>query len=145
MNLEEKVALATKPKRHSRNKWHKQGGLSDKVELAQGMEVMVTFNISTNLDMANRARGHIVGIVLDEREKVPGGRTYSMRLGYLPLYVLIVMNWTKATPLDGLEPGALLIAPQSRSFAFTSANGKDVGAIPALHREMLVSSSPVVV
>ena len=126
LNLEEKVALATKPKRGSRNKRHEHGGLPDEVELALGMEVMVTFNVSTNLDMANGARGHIVDIVLDEREQAPGGRTHFMRLEYPPLYVLVAMNRTKATPLDGLEPGVLPIAPQSRSFTVASANGKRI-------------------
>ena len=37
------------------------------MELALGMEVMVTFNVSTDFDMANGAWGHIVDIVLDER------------------------------------------------------------------------------
>ena len=78
LNLEEKVALATKPKRGSRNKRHEHGGLPDEVELALGMEVMVTFNVSTNLDLVNGARGHIVDIVLDEREKAPEGRTHFM-------------------------------------------------------------------
>ena len=126
LNLEEKVALATKPKRGSRNKRHEHGGLPDEVELALGMEVMVTFNVSTNLDMANGARGHIVDIVLDEKEQAPEGRTHFMRLEYPPLYVLVAMNRTKATPLDGLEAGVLPIAPQSRSFTVTSAKGKRI-------------------
>ena len=49
--------LATKPKTGSRNKRHQRGGLPDEVELAPGL---VTFNISTDLGMANRARGHTV-------------------------------------------------------------------------------------
>ena len=36
------------------------------------------------------------------------------------------MNRTKATPLDGLQPGVLPITPQSRSFMVTSANGKRI-------------------
>ena len=49
--------LATKPKTGSRNKRHERGGLPDDVELAPGL---VIFNISTDLDMANRAGGHTV-------------------------------------------------------------------------------------
>ena len=49
-----------------------------------------------------------------------------MRLEYLSLYVLDAMNRTRATPLDGLEPGVLPIAPQSRSFTVTSVNGKRI-------------------
>ena len=54
--MEESFALATKT-------WT----ILDEVELALGMEVMVTFNVSTDLDMANGAWGHIVDIVLDVR------------------------------------------------------------------------------
>ena len=33
-----------------------------------GMKVMVTFNVKTDLDIANGARGEIIKIVLDENE-----------------------------------------------------------------------------
>ena len=38
------------------------------MEIALRMEVMVTFTLSTDLGMANGARGHIVDIMLDERK-----------------------------------------------------------------------------
>ena len=47
------------------------------------------FNISTDLGMANGARGHTVDIVLNEREEAPARRTH---LQYPPLYVLVSMN-----------------------------------------------------
>ena len=60
---------------------------------------------STDLDMANGARGHTVDIVLDEREEALEGRTHCRRLQYPSLYVLVSMNRTKASALDGLEQG----------------------------------------
>ena len=42
-----------------------------------------------------------------EREEVLDERTHCMQLQYLPLYVLMSMNCTKATALDGLEQGVL--------------------------------------
>ena len=49
-----------------------------------------------------------------------------MWLEFPPLYVLVAMNWTTATPLDGLAPGVFPIAPQSRSFTVTSERKKDL-------------------
>ena len=40
--------------------------LSNRIESAIEMKVMVTFNIETDLDIANGARGEIIKIVLDE-------------------------------------------------------------------------------
>lgn len=55
--------------------------------LAIGMQVMVTFNVATDLDLANGARGRVVDIVLDSRESgntrvkaLPG-----LRAGVLPV------------------------------------------------------------
>lgn len=58
--MDEKYALATTPKIGSRDQRHEHGGLPNEVELAVGMEVMVTFNVATDLDLANGAHGHIV-------------------------------------------------------------------------------------
>ena len=59
-----------------------------------GMEIMVMFNVSTDLDMANRAQGRRVDIVLDEREEAVEERSQCMRLCYPPHYVLVSMNRT---------------------------------------------------
>jgi len=42
-----------------------QAGRVDEVELTVGMNVMVTSNVSTDLAVANGARGNTVEIVLD--------------------------------------------------------------------------------
>ena len=55
LTLEESFAVATKPK-------------GFQAEIAVGMKVVVTFNLETDLDIANGARGELVEIVLDERE-----------------------------------------------------------------------------
>lgn len=54
------------------------------------MKVIITFNVETDLDVANGARGEVVEIVLDERES-----NFSLRLKccchelrYPPAYVL---------------------------------------------------------
>jgi hypothetical protein len=44
--------------------------LPNMVEMAIGMKVMVTINISTDLDIANGTHGEIVDIVLNEQEEI---------------------------------------------------------------------------
>jgi len=61
--------VATKKERKHREKHDERAALPNKLELAKGMKVMVTFDVGTNLDMANRARREITDIVLDEREE----------------------------------------------------------------------------
>ena len=90
------------------------------------MEVMVTFNVATDLDLANGARGHIVDIVLNEREEAPNESTHYMWLQYPPLYVLVSMNRTKANALEGLEAGVLPVAPLTRTFVVMTPNQKKV-------------------
>jgi len=47
-----------------------RAGLPNKVELAIGMGVMVTFNMKMDLDVANRLQGMIIGIKLEEGEDI---------------------------------------------------------------------------
>ncbi|KIN97095.1 hypothetical protein M404DRAFT_107112, partial [Pisolithus tinctorius Marx 270] len=71
-----------------------QGGLSNEVVLAIGMQVMVMFNIATDLDLANGARGCMVDIVLDLRESAISSEKNVIQLQYPPLYVLVEMKRT---------------------------------------------------
>ena len=41
-----------------------------RIEIAIGMKVMVTLNLATEADLANRSRGIIEDIVLDPRERL---------------------------------------------------------------------------
>ncbi|KIM69312.1 hypothetical protein SCLCIDRAFT_1177308 [Scleroderma citrinum Foug A] len=88
------------------------------------MEVMVTFNVSTDLNMANGAQGHLVDIVLDPRETADINNGQGIELQYPPVYVLVQMCHTKATVLETLPVGVLLIIPLCKTFNIMSANGK---------------------
>ena len=63
---------------------------------------------------------------LSERRhiEVPDGRTYYMQLQCRLLFVLVLMNCTKITALDGLESGVLPVAPLTTTFVMTTASGK---------------------
>ena len=81
-----------------------------------GMEVMVTFNIDTDIDVANASRGCITDIIFDECEsKVPSTEPV-VELEDLPAFILVKMKHTKAATLDGLEPGILPLVPLEHTF-----------------------------
>lgn len=123
LTLEEKFAIAAKPKIGQGKNWHERAGLADEVEIAIGMEVMVTFNVSTDLDVANGAQGHIVDIVLDAREEMSTVPTRTRELQYSPVYVLVQMICTKADALEGLASGVLPITPLTKMFSVVTASG----------------------
>ncbi|KZT50437.1 hypothetical protein CALCODRAFT_425108, partial [Calocera cornea HHB12733] len=60
-----RILTRNKTKGKGRNE---QSGLPQDVPLVIGMEVMVTLNVQTDLDVANGARGRLVGIGLREDE-----------------------------------------------------------------------------
>jgi len=107
LTLEEKFAVAAKPKTGRGKNHHDRAGLADEVEVAVGMEVMVTFNVSTDLDVANGAWGHVVEILLNPREQISTTTGQVYELQYPPTYILVRMLRTKAPVLDGLECGVL--------------------------------------
>jgi hypothetical protein len=54
-------------------------GMPDVVYLTKRMSVMVTYNIETELDVANRAQGRILDIIIHEHAYDEGDRTISLR------------------------------------------------------------------
>jgi hypothetical protein len=85
------------------------------VQIARGMKVMVTFNVETELDIANGVRGQIVDIVLDEWEPAIGANEVKVNLRYPPSYVLVKLNQMKAKRLGGLAEGVIPITPIQKS------------------------------
>ncbi|KIK81358.1 hypothetical protein PAXRUDRAFT_69665, partial [Paxillus rubicundulus Ve08.2h10] len=64
-----------------------RGGLAKRVFIAIGMEVMVTFNIDTDIDVANGSRGYITDIILDENERKVPSTEPVVELEYLPAFI----------------------------------------------------------
>ncbi|OAX32709.1 hypothetical protein K503DRAFT_805008 [Rhizopogon vinicolor AM-OR11-026] len=105
------------------------------------MSMMVTFNVETDLDIANGSRGEITKIVLDERETGFTPTAPIVELAYPPAYILVKMNRTKAVRLAGLEkknvlpgdscPSVQYIPSDYRSQGQTIANSIiDIGTPP---------------
>lgn len=92
------------------------GGLPKTVEFARGMEVMVTYNVATDLDVANGARGRVHDIVLGANEPAVAKGESVVKLESMPSYLLIKLDRTKAEQLPGLPAGVLPLEPITKSF-----------------------------
>jgi hypothetical protein len=105
---------------HSNNlfeEWRRTGlknknqiDLSPILELAQGSQVMVTFNIDTDIDVANGTRAVVENIVLDPDEP-PFGTQQYVYLKFMPLYILVRLEQTRACTLQGLVENVIPIVP----------------------------------
>ncbi|KAG1787287.1 uncharacterized protein HD556DRAFT_1247072 [Suillus plorans] len=87
---------------------------------------MVTFNIETDLDVANGARGEVVEIVLDEHKLNFSLRNAVVELHYPPAYILIKLNRTKAEVLENLDSGVLPLVPMQRTFRIMIGGHEEV-------------------
>ncbi|THH14508.1 hypothetical protein EW146_g5828 [Bondarzewia mesenterica] len=115
LTMEERYAMARsmgKNKSNGGSEWHKM--LPNAVKLAVGMKVMVTTNLSTDLDLTNGARGEITEIVLHPNEPPLKGRSV-VHLHYMPLYILAKMGRTRATTLPSLDEQVIPIELSSQT------------------------------
>jgi hypothetical protein len=120
---DEKIAIMTQT-RGSKTQTDR-GGLSKTIELAIGGLVMVTLNISTDLDVANGVRGVIEGILMDERERTTTTKdSHIVHLQYPPRYVLVKLERTKAPGFDGLPKNVIPIIPVKKSFTINKNQNK---------------------
>ncbi|KAI5892663.1 uncharacterized protein SCHCODRAFT_01067198, partial [Schizophyllum commune H4-8] len=91
LTLAERLALV---QRSSGSRKSASKDLPREIQVAVGAQVMVTENIDTDLDIANGARGQIVGIVFNPAE--PQHTDDSVvHLRYLPAYVLVKLERTR--------------------------------------------------
>ncbi|KAB5588280.1 Vacuolar membrane-associated protein IML1 [Ceratobasidium theobromae] len=114
LTLGERYAAATKKSR-KKSQIGQKASLPDSVELAIGLEVMVTTNVETELDVANGACGVIQKILFDPKEQLDTTAS-EVTLNYLPLCVLVKLNRTKAQRLPGLEEGVVPIVPIKKNY-----------------------------
>ncbi len=91
--------------------------LSDCLLLGVGLKVMVTHNINTTHQIANRAQGEIVRIILDPHEdpKEQEG-AQDVELSYPPACVLIQLQSYRLMSVGDLELGVIPRFPIDQSF-----------------------------
>ena len=66
--------------------------------------------VETDLDITNGAWGKLVDITFHPNE-TPIGNSFVVHLRYMPLYILVKLTRTRATPLEGLEDNVIPIEP----------------------------------
>ncbi|KAJ7017151.1 hypothetical protein C8F04DRAFT_1244317 [Mycena alexandri] len=118
LNLQERHNLAAHlSKKSRRNQKHSMQAkdLPDEIEIAIGMQVMVTSNLETDLDLTNGARGEIVDIFLDPDEPAVGDEPV-VRLEKMPAYILVKLERTRAAQLEGLEERVIPIEPTTTTY-----------------------------
>lgn len=103
----------------------KTARLPGRITLAIGMKAMVTWNIATDADLANGARGEIVDIILDPREPKPNVEDVGPTvLNYPPAMVLFKPLSDVSHHLKGLPKGLIPIFPCEGKFTATMHDGK---------------------
>jgi hypothetical protein len=128
LTLTERVTVLSTVSKRGRSR-RRRGGLPNKILLAVGLRVMVTFNINTNIDIANGARGEVVKVVVDDRDAATIGENGSVvELKYPPVYVLVKLLKTRATALQDLE-GVVPITAIAGSFKIDDGIEKRVTRI----------------
>ena len=107
LNARERLALTAK----------REGDLPlpDIVEFAIGMKVMVTYNIATEMDVTNGARGIVYDVILGDEQDV-SARENIVALSTPPLCVLVKLERTRAPQIPGLPPGVVPIVPMEKKF-----------------------------
>jgi hypothetical protein len=80
------------------------------LEVCEGADVMVTVNVDTDMDLANGTRGTVEEIILAEDEPQVGSEQVVM-LEKMPLLLLVRLEKTRATQIEGLAPNVIPIHP----------------------------------
>ena len=88
--------------------------MADEIEIAIGMKVLVRYNLETELDITNGARGTITDVILDPRESCRD-QSPVCRLQYLPKYILVRLERTKISHLSQLDDNVIPIEPMTIS------------------------------
>ena len=107
---------------HSRARQAEHAGLPSIIMLSVSMKIMVTFNVDTKLDIANRARGELIKIVLNERELQYCTSSSVVELEYPPAYILVKMLSVKVPHLDGLQENVIPLTALECTYSIQVGN-----------------------
>ena len=95
----------------------KMGRLPNHTAISIGMKAMVTWNISTDADLANGARGEVVDIVLNQWEDPSMVEGTNVLLKYPPIMMLIKPVNKSKIKFPGLSAGLIPISPAESTFS----------------------------
>lgn len=83
--------------------------LPEIVELAIGVQVMVTRNLDTDLDITNGAWGVVVDILHSPSTKPYLDQKGDLHLQSPPVFILVKLDWTRVSKLPGLDSNMIPI------------------------------------
>lgn len=128
LTLTECYAAATRGSGDKSDWKRRKQDLPDVVEVAIGMKVMVTQNVQTDLDITNGACGTVVDILLSPDEPPIHDLQPIIMLKHLPACILVKLNRTHASKLQGLEESVIPVEPTVKSFHIKckSSEGKEM-------------------
>ncbi|KIJ54924.1 hypothetical protein M422DRAFT_241012 [Sphaerobolus stellatus SS14] len=98
--------------------------LETKVELVEGMHVLITWNLSVPADLANGTQGTIERIWLDPRESLVSNKAYIHHLQYPPRLVYFRPDTPADFDLPSLPQGIIPIQPSQHGIMITDANSR---------------------
>nr|GAT52360.1 predicted protein [Mycena chlorophos] len=100
--------------------------LQEYAEISIGMRAMVLWNIATEADLANGARGRIADIRLDSREPLPLHRTpqNQLHLRYPPAMIVVKLDHFSFPRFRHFEEGELPLLPTTGSFTIHTSDGE---------------------
>lgn len=123
LTLSERIQVASKRvDENGKTSKGDSGMLPSVVQLAVGMRVMILFNIDTELDIANGARGVVTEIVLHEDEEADTTQDRA-NLTHIPMYINVKLDRTKAGQLEGLDSLEIPIEPLEKEFKIQMPDG----------------------
>jgi len=102
--------------------------------IAFGMKVMVTQNVETDLDIANGARGTIVDIWLDPNEPLLALQQPLIKLKYLPVCILVKLEWMHASRLKDLEESVIPVEPTYKPYHISCQTNEGTIVTCTVHR-----------
>jgi len=116
--------MARKQPKQRGGKTGEHGGLPDEVTLSVGMNVMITFNVQMDLDVANGSQGKIVGIMVQPQDEQAVKENLVVKLTEVPMYVLVKMERTKVPTLEGLPESIIPLTAMECSFSIIHGKQK---------------------
>jgi hypothetical protein len=128
------LALRSSQRTITGRKRNTKQDLPETLTLAIGARVMVVQNIETDLDLANGARGTIVDIILHPDEPPISDDQSVVHLQHLPAYILVELERTWISKLDGLEEGVIPIRPRQRAMRISVQQRKGPAATQTVKR-----------
>lgn len=118
-----------------------KNGLLEELELAVGMQVMITTNVETELDMSNGSRGTVERIIFDRRENLAAKNDAIVRLSFPPECVLVKLDRQTGIQIPGLEKNVVPIVPFERRYVITAGRGESCKTKSIIRRQIPLTSA----